>query len=93
MKRFQYFSIIMTIFLAIGALAMVCPSPLAANRNQDVIEMGFEQTPAGSHLEWAGDVLVTYTPINTDAAKPSMDEAPNGDLYVAVESGDRIRVF
>jgi hypothetical protein len=93
MKRLQYLSLFMTIFVTVGTLDMFCPFPLAANQNQTMIERGIEQTPAESPEVWGVDDLVTWIPQDVNAVKPSMDEAPNGDLYVAVKSGNAIKAF
>ncbi len=38
-----------------------------------------------ANAAWGEDVLVTNYIPDYDSMKPSMDEAPNGDLYIAVE--------
>ena len=48
-----------------------------------------------ANAAWGEDVLVTLETPYTDQLKPSMDEAPNGDLYIAAEypSLAAIRVY
>ncbi len=46
-----------------------------------------------ANAAWGEDVLVTNYIPDYSSVKPSMDEAPNGDLYIVVEENPWMRVY